>query len=298
MKTIDQLHRERPRNRFGNWSAVALIALVAIAWGSGVFDFGDLRTERAQRNFGRFITEMRPYPLQDRAWDWGIAAGWAGDQLRGKVGEALLATLAFSIAAMVIAGAAALIASLFAARNLAAAEPFLPGPRPPGALLRVASIALVWVTRPALILVRAVPEFVWAFILLTLLGPGAWAGVLALALHNTGILGKLFAEVTENADPRTPRALRGLGATRLQIATHALLPDSLNRFLLFFFYRWETCVREATVLGLLGFAGLGYYIQQANAALFWDRMLLWTLLGSTLIVAGDLFSALARRAVR
>jgi phosphonate transport system permease protein len=149
-----------------------------------------------------------------------------------------------------------------------------------------------------LILARSIPEYLWAFLLLTLLGPGAWRAGLALALHNAGILGRLYAEVTENVDPRTPRALRALGASRLGIALTAIWPASLGRFLLFFFYRWETCVREATILGLLGFSGLGFYILQAQAALRWDELALWTLLGSALIIAGDLVSAPTRALVR
>jgi len=156
----------------------------------------------------------------------------------------------------------------------------------------------VWGTRLGLILVRSIPEYVWAFILLWLLGVGPWPGVLALALHNSGILGRLFAEVVENGDPRAPRALRALGASRLEIATTAIWPAALNRFLLFFFYRWETCVREATVLGILGFAGLGHYIAEARGAQFWDHLLLWTLVGSAIVLAGDFISALARRWIR
>jgi len=198
----------------------------------------------------------------------------------------------------VLASLLALLASLAAARNVSTPEPFLPGPRPPSPRRRAFWHGVVWATRVALIVVRAIPEYVWAFILLILLGPGAWPGVLALALHNSGILGKLFAEVVENGDPRTPRALRALGATRLEIAAVSIWPDALNRFLLFFFYRWETCVREATVLGLLGFAGLGYRILQAKAAIRWDEMMLWTLLGSALILAGDFVSARARSFIR
>jgi len=298
MKSVAQLHRERPVNWFGRISAVVMLALVVYAWSSSAFDFGVLLSERAQHNASRFLDELRPYPLQGEAWEWGIAFTWAGEQLDGKAGPALLATLAFSVAAIVLAGLIGLLVSLFASRNLATPEPFLPRPRAPTPSLRRAWDAVVWLSRLWLIFARAIPEYVWAFVLLMVLGPGAWPGVLALALHNAGILGRLFAEVTENADPRTPRALRALGASRLQIASTAIWPQSMNRFLLFFFYRWETCVREATVLGLLGFAGLGYYILQAKAALFWDRIALWTLLGSLLIVAGDLLSALARRYVR
>ena len=298
MKSVEQLRRERPVNWFGRFSMGAMLTLLVYAWSSDLLDFAALRTDRAQRNVDRFLTELRPYPLQREPWDWGIAWNWAGEQLGGKAGAAILDTLAFSVAAIVLAGLMALVASLFAARNIAAPEPFLPGPRAPTKLLRRAWSSAVGLARLGLIFMRAIPEYVWAFVLLTVLGPGAWPGVLALALHNTGILGKLFAEVTENADPRTPRALRAVGASRLQIAATAIWPESMNRFLLFFFYRWETCVREATVLGLLGFTGLGYYILQAKAAIFWDRMLLWVLIGSLLIVAGDLLSAFARRLVR
>ena len=298
MKSIAQLHRERPVNWFGRVSTVAMLGLVLYAWTSGAFDFGALTTERAQQNVDRFLREIRPYPLQGQAWDWGVAYAWTHEQLDGKVGTAVLATLAFSVAAIVLAALLGLLISLFASRNLSAPEPFLPRPRAPTPTLRRGWDAVVWLSRGWLIFARAIPKYVWAFILLIVLGPSAWPGVLALALHNAGILGRLFAEVTENVDPRTPRALRALGASRFQIATTAIWPQSMNRFLLFFFYRWETCVREATVLGLLGFAGLGYYIMQAKAALYWDRIALWTLIGSLLIVAGDLLSAWARRLVR
>ena len=298
MTSIEQLHRERPRSLVVRGSIVALLALVAFSWSSDAFRFSALRTERSQRNLDRFLTEIRPYPLQGRAWDWGVAADWVATQTAGRGGKAMADTLAFSVAAIVLAGLLAIAASLAAARNLAAPEPFLPEPRRPGPARRILWGGLVWTTRLALILVRSIPEYVWAFILLILLGPGAWPGVLALALHNSGILGKLFAEVTENSDPRPARALRALGASRLEIAATGIWPETLNRFLLFFFYRWETCVREATVLGLLGFTGLGYYILQAQAAIRWDEMMLWTLMGSMLILAGDFVSAFARRLIR
>ena len=298
MKTVEQLRRERPRSRVVRISVVVIAVLVVVSWCCGGLDFGSMSTEDARSNLDRFLTEIRPYPLQNAEWDWGIAAQWFAETTDGNAGAAMLDTLALSIAASVLAALLALACSLCAARNLATAEPFLPRARPASRALRGAWSALVWFTRGSLIVVRAIPEYVWAFVLLTILGPGAWPAVLALALHNSGILGKLFAEVIENTDPKTPRALRGLGATRLQVASTAIWPASLNRFLLFFFYRWATCVREATILGLLGFSGLGYYILQAKAAIRWDELLLWTLLGSVLILAGDLVSAIARGIIR
>jgi phosphonate transport system permease protein len=137
-----------------------------------------------------------------------------------------------------------------------------------------------------------------AFLLLAVLGPTAWAAVLALAIHNLGILGRLNAETVENLPSRVPRALRALGAGRLQIAATALLPASMPRFLLYFFYRWETCVREATVLGMLGIVSLGYWIEDARARHHYDQMMLLVVLGAVLVVVGDAVSAVARRIVR
>lgn len=298
MKSVEQLYRERPRSQLTRASVLAMLLLVGVAWSSDVFDVSVLGSGRAHESLERFLTEIRPHPLQHATWDWGVAGDWFSQQTQGRAGRALLDTLAFSVASIVLAGLLALAASLLAARNLTTPEPFLPGPRPPTRMLKATFAGVVWSTRLLLVVVRAIPEYVWAFLLLILLGPGAWPGVLALALHNSGILGRLFAEVSEDVDPRPSRALRALGARRFAIATGAIWPESQNRFLLLFFYRWETCVREATVLGLLGFTGLGYYLLQAQAAIRWDEMLLWTLLGSALVVAGDLISALARGFIR
>ena len=120
----------------------------------------------------------------------------------------------------------------------------------------------------------------------------------ALALHNVGILGRLGAETIENLPPRVPETLRSLGAGRFQIAVTALMPAAMPRYLLYFFYRWETCVREATVLGLLGIVSLGYWIDDARARQRLDEMLLLVVLGAALVILGDLVSAVARSVVR
>ena len=131
-----------------------------------------------------------------------------------------------------------------------------------------------------------------------MLGPSAWPAVLALAIHNSGILGKLGAETVENLDPRTLRVLRESGATRAEVAIAAILPLSLSRCLLYFFYRFETCVREATVLGMLGVASLGYWIQDSRTRQFYDQMLFFVVLGAAIVLAADLLSMLARWIVR
>ncbi len=137
-----------------------------------------------------------------------------------------------------------------------------------------------------------------AFLILAMLGPTAWPAVIALALHNAGILGKLGSETVENLEPGALRALRGMGAGRAQIAMAGILPASMPRLLLYFFYRFETCVRDATALGMLGMVSLGYWIADARSKRFYDEMLFFVLLASAVVLAADAGSALARRAVR
>jgi len=76
-----------------------------------------------------------------------------------------------------------------------------------------------------------------------------------------------------------------------------ILPEGFNRFLIYFFYRWETCVKDATVLGMLGLLTLGKLIALAKG-FFWDEMFFYVLLGASVILLGDLFSTYLRRRLR
>ncbi len=294
---VRRLRRDRPRDAFVRRSVAGLALLGVYCWVAGGFR-ADLLTPRRLANLERFLGELRPHPLQGREWDWGVASEWALGILGDRGWEAAAATLAIAVAAMVLAGLAGALAALPAARNVASPEPFLDDPRPAGPGRRAVAASVVVVTRLVLIFLRSIPEYVWAFLLIALIGPTAWPAVLALAIHNTGIMGKLTGEVVENLEAGAPAALRGLGATRLQIAAGAIFPATVSRFLLFFFYRWETCVREATVLGMLGIVSLGFWIQDARARNQVDTMVLLVSLGAAIVLAGDLVSALARRAVR
>lgn len=295
---IDRLYRRRPRSRFLRWSLGLLAAILLGSWWLGEFHLDALLSARRLANLSRFLGELRPFPLQDEDFDLAVAFGWARGVMADRGWSAMVTTLAISVAAIVMAGLFGALLSLPAARNFSSPQPFLPSPRPPRWRARLAWWLVVASTRSFLIFARAIPEYVWAFLLLVLFGPTAWPAVLALALHNAGILGKLTAEITENLEPRPLSALRGLGASRSQIALAGLVPSVLNRFLLFFFYRWETCVREATVLGLLGIVSLGYWIQDARARNHYDEMFFLVLLGSVLVLVGDAISSLARELLR
>lgn len=297
-REIRRLYRARPRSLFLRASAAAMLLVVAGAWLYGDFAAAELFSERRLSNLERFLGELRPYPLQGERFDLAVATRWAVDLLRERGLEATVTTLALSVAAIVLAAAGALLLAPLAARTLATPEPFLPGPRPPGRRTRWFWRSVVAATRSVLILLRSIPEYVLAFLFLAILGPTAWPVVLALAVHNAGIMGKLIAEVIENLDQAPLAAWRGQGAGRRQILLFAVLPLTLPRFLLFFFYRWETCVREATVLGMLGVVSLGYWIVDARARNHYDDLFFLILLGAGLVLLGDLVSAVTREFVR
>jgi len=297
-ETIRTLHRERPRNHRLRVGGAAIAALVAYAWSSSDIQISDAFSGRRLVNAQRFLGDVVPFPLRDGAFSWQGLLDWTTRLLSDGGAEAVSATLAIAIAAAVFAAIAGALVAPFAAANIATPAPFAETLLRPSRLRF--GLARIWLVniRAFLIFLRAIPEYVWAFLWIAMFGFTAWPAVLALAIHNTGILGKLNAEVLENADATAAVALRRIGAGRAQILSEAYLPAVLPRFLLYFFYRWETCVREATVLGMLGVASLGALIRDARAANFYDEMMFYVLLGAVLVMAGDIASALARRAVR
>jgi phosphonate transport system permease protein len=112
-------------------------------------------------------------------------------------------------------------------------------------------------TRLVLNALRSTPELVWAVLLLIAVGLGPFAGTLALALHTSGVLGRLFAEAIENAPPSAAFALRTRGVGEGRVFLYATLPQVLPQLLSYTLYRWENNIRAAAVLGVVGAGGLG-----------------------------------------
>ena len=112
-------------------------------------------------------------------------------------------------------------------------------------------------TRLLLNALRSVPELVWATLLLISAGLGPFAGTLALAVHTSGVLGRLVAEAIENAPPGPAFALRAQGVGNLCVLLYATLPQVLPQLLSYTLYRWENNIRAAAVLGVVGAGGLG-----------------------------------------
>jgi phosphonate transport system permease protein len=112
-------------------------------------------------------------------------------------------------------------------------------------------------SRLVLNMLRSVPELIWAALLLISAGLGPLAGTLALALHTSGVLGRLFAESIENADIGPASALRSRGISEAKIFWYATLPQILPQLISYTLYRWENNIRAAAVLGVVGAGGLG-----------------------------------------
>ena len=112
-------------------------------------------------------------------------------------------------------------------------------------------------SRVLLNMLRSIPELIWAALLLISAGLGPLAGTLALALHTTGVLGRLFAESIENADLGPAFALRTRGVSEAKIFWYATLPQILPQLISYALYRWENNIRAAAVLGVVGAGGLG-----------------------------------------
>ncbi len=150
-------------------------------------------------------------------------------------------------------------------------------------------------TRWLLNALRAIPELVWAALLLISAGLGPFAGTLALALHTSGVLGRLFAEALENAPPGPAFALRSQGASATQVFAYATLPQVLPQLMSYTLYRWENNIRAAAVLGVVGAGGLGQLLAFHMGLFHMSKTA--TLIGAMLVLVAlvDALSFAARR---
>jgi len=142
--------------------------------------------------------------------------------------------------------------------------------------------------------VRTFPELLLGLVFIRGVGPGAFAGVLTLGVHSTGMLGKLYAEVVEGIDSAPVEALASTGATRAQVVKYSVLPQALPEFASQAIYRFEINMRAASILGLVGAGGIGTPLLFALYQHDWPRVGL--ILAAIIIVVAlsDLVSSYLR----
>ena len=160
--------------------------------------------------------------------------------------EALRETIAIALAATLLTLGPSLVLGSFAARNVA----------PSGGIRGTARLLLVGI--------RGVPEIILAIVLIVITGLGMQAGTIALAFGSIGLLGKLVADSLEEVDRGPERALFATGAGRLQVYAGATVPQGARALIGHGFYVLDTNIRAATILGVVGGGGVGYYLLNAS----------------------------------
>jgi phosphonate transport system permease protein len=120
--------------------------------------------------------------------------------------------------------------------------------------------AVFWISRAVLNFFRAINEIIFGLIFVSAVGLGPFPGVLAIAVHSAGMLGKFFAEAIENVDRGPIEALEATGSNRIKVITYAIVPQIMPQFIAYCLYRFEVNVRAAAVLGVVGAGGIGFVL--------------------------------------
>jgi phosphonate transport system permease protein len=246
------------------WCVAAIGALIIASFATLGLQWGELFSMSAVRSMGKFLGEFFPPDLSPAFTAKVLKGAWE--------------TLAMSLVGTLLAVVGGLVLALPASRMHAAD-------------------AAPWrgITRLVLNALRSIPELVWAALLLISAGLGPFAGTLALGLHTTGVLGRLFAEAIENAPEGPGAALRAQGVGRFRVFLYAVLPQVLPQLMSYSLYRWENNIRAAAVLGVVGAGGLGQLLA-FHMGLFQMPKTATILLGMlTLVALVDALSYASRR---
>ncbi|QPC46143.1 phosphonate ABC transporter, permease protein PhnE [Mangrovibacillus cuniculi] len=145
--------------------------------------------------------------------------------------------------------------------------------------------------------IRAFPDIILAILFIVAVGIGPFAGVLAIAIGSTGMLGKLYSEVLESIDKNIVEAMEASGANKVQILFHGIIPQIIPEFLSYAIYRFEVDVRASTILGVIGAGGIGTMILFANINRNWEQMGLILLVIIVVVTVIDVISTQIRKRI-
>jgi phosphonate transport system permease protein len=144
-------------------------------------------------------------------------------------------------------------------------------------------------------LFRSIPEIVWAYIFVRLFGLGALPAILAIGLTVGGSIGKLYSELAEAVDPRTVRAMRSMGASRMAILLFSVIPQVARQWIAYALFRLECNIRSGTILGVVGAGGLGSEIALSIRYFQYDKLATALLAVLLFVIALELISTWLRR---
>ncbi len=161
--------------------------------------------------------------------------------------------------------------------------------------MRPLSAALRRLVRWLLVLLRSVPELVWALLFVRIIGLGPTAGVLAIALTYAGMLGKVYAEILESSEAHASNALLANGSGRLAALLYGALPEAAPELVSYTVYRWECAIRGSVVMGFVGAGGLGQRMDESMKMLAGDEVSAMLLVFVLLVAGADLVSKMLRK---
>jgi phosphonate transport system permease protein len=157
--------------------------------------------------------------------------------------------------------------------------------------------ALRQAVRALLVLLRSVPELVWALVFVRVVGLGPTAGVLAIALTYGGMLGKVYGEIIESDERHATQSLLRNGAGRLQAFFYGVLPQSASELTSYTVYRWECAIRSSAVLGFVGAGGLGQQMDNSMKMFQGSEVATMLLVFMLLVGLADAASAWLRKVI-
>lgn len=220
-------------------------------------------------NVVRFFTEdIVPAPIRHHE-GWAALMDWGHDLLVNDALPGIWNTVILTQIALVATGLLALLLFPLISRHFG------------GPVRRTSGHVF-------LVIMRSTPEYILAYILLQLWGPSMLPAVVALALHNGGIIGHLIGRQSSDIQ------LRPDAPTGVNRYAYELVPRVYRSFLAFLFYRWEIIMRETAILGILGVATLGFYIDSAIQNIRFDRALVLILITASLNIGIDALSRFIR----
>ena len=292
---VRRVFPDQVRYGYGTWLLFSVLALIGglglLVRGNDALEAGDLQSGLilagliAMLGFGFHAVEFNLSVLLEKAPFMGLILGRAiRPDFQGILGDVLKATTITVATAFVGTSLAALIAlplSLLAARNLTFKSLI-------GRILYV-------LTRVGFNVNRGVDTLILALVFVSAVGLGPFAGVLAMAIHSSADLGKLYSEAIENADKGPIEALEASGAPGTSVVRWAVLPQILPLLVSYTVYRFEINFRVSAILGFVGAGGIGFLIQETMRSGKYEQLGVCVLVVIVMVNVLDFISAQLRR---
>ncbi len=268
------------KKRFWNLSLIVLI-FIGVILSSKIIDINGSNLLNGMPRLGDYISQILPSIEINKLFlgskDQGSIAYWYFNL--PKYLKLLFETFNMALLATTVGSALALFLSFLAAKNTS-----------PNSLL-------FFTIRRMLEFFRGVPEIIFAILFVWVLGIGPLAGIIAMTLHTTGSLGKLFSEVHENSNNKPIEALKASGGNWLSEMKFGLLPQVLPNLISYALLRFEINIRASTILGFVGAGGIGQELYLVINFNYYEEVSAIILLIILTVISIDLLSGYLRKNV-